>query len=94
MNDKVLTILNQNKNYLFKKYPLKSMAVFGSYSRGNNTTKSDVDILVEINGTIRFEFLHLNYEIEALLKRKVELISKRGLKQAFILQIEPELIYV
>ena len=94
MNDEVLTILKQNKNYLFNKYPLKSMAVFGSYSRGNNTTKSDVDILVEINGTMGFEFLHLNYEIEALLKRKVDLISKRGLKQAFILQIEPELIYV
>lgn len=94
MNNEVLTILKQNKVHLFSKYPLQSMAIFGSYSRGNYTDKSDVDILVEINGVMGFEFLRLNYEIEALLKRKVDLISKRGLKLAFIQQIDPELIYV
>jgi uncharacterized protein len=94
MSNEVLTILKQNKAHLFSKYPLQSMAIFGSYSRGNYTDKSDVDILVEINGVMGFEFLRLNYEIEALLKRKVDLISKRGLKPAFIQQIDPELIYV
>jgi predicted nucleotidyltransferase len=70
------------------------MAVFGSYSRGDEAKNSDVDILVELNGKIGFDFLRLNYEIEDLLNKKVDLISKRGLKQAFINQIEPELIYV
>mgnify|MGYP003460619596 FL=1 len=86
--------MKQNKAHLFNKYPLLSMAVFGSNSREDATDKSDVDILVEINGVMGFEFLHLNYEIEDLLKRKVDLISRRGLKQAFIQQIEPELMYV
>ncbi len=94
MNNEILSILKQNKAHLFQKYPLKSMAIFGSYSRGDITDKSDVDILVEINGAMGFDFLHLNYEIESLLERKVDLISKRGLRQAFIQQIEPELIYV
>ena len=94
MNKEILSILKQNKAHLFSKYPLLSMAVFGSNSRKDATDKSDVDILVEINGVMGFEFLHLNYEIEDLLKRKVDLISRRGLKQAFIQQIEPELMYV
>jgi len=72
MNNDVLNILRQNKTLLFSKYPLQSMALFGSQSRGDATDTSDVDILVEINGTMGFEFLHLNYEIEDLLNRKVD----------------------
>ncbi|HVX27145.1 MAG TPA: nucleotidyltransferase family protein [Parafilimonas sp.] len=94
MKDEIIAILRENKKNLFEKYPLKSMALFGSFVNGNASDKSDVDILVELNGTIGFDFLHLNYEIEDLLKRKVDLISKRGLKQTFINEIEPELIYV
>ena len=94
MNNEILTILKEKKAEIFGRYPLQSMALFGSYSRGDNNENSDVDILVELNGTMGFKFLHLNYEIEALLKRKVDLISKRALKQDFLKAIEPELIYV
>lgn len=94
MHKDILLILRENKQSLFNKYPLKSMALFGSYSRNEESENSDVDILVELNGSMGFNFLRLNYEIEDLLKKKVDLISKRGLKQAFINQIEPELIYV
>lgn len=94
MNNEVLNILREHKASLFSRYPLQSMALFGSYSRGDATDTSDVNILVEINGAMGFEFMHLNYEIEDMLKRKVDLISKRGLKPQFIQQIEPELVYV
>ena len=94
MNNEILDILKQKKPEIFSKYPLQSMAIFGSYSRGDYNENSDIDILVELNGTMGFKFLHLNYEIEALLNRRVDLISKRGLKPEFLQQIEPELIYV
>ncbi|MFP5041787.1 nucleotidyltransferase family protein [Parasediminibacterium sp. JCM 36343] len=94
MDNEILDILRKNKTEIFGKYPLASMAVFGSYSRGDNKENSDIDILVEINGVMGFKFLQLNYEMEALLKKPVDLISKRGLKPAFLQQIEPELIYV
>jgi len=94
MNNEILDILKQKKQEIFSKYPLQSMAIFGSYSRGDNKENSDIDILVELNGTMGFKFLHLNYEIEALLNRRVDLISKRGLKPEFLQQIEPELNYV
>ena len=94
MKTEIINILRDNKEQLFKKYPLKSMAVFGSLSRGDRNENSDIDILIELNGVIGFDFLHLNYEIEDLLKNKVDLISKRSLSQAFLNEIEPELIYV
>ena len=94
MNNDILNVLRQNKALLFSKYPLKSIALFGSYARGDANASSDVDILVELDGIMGFKFLHLNYEIEDLLNKKVELISKRGLKPQFLEQIVPELVYV
>ena len=94
MKNDIIAILRNNKKNLFSKYPLKSMALFGSYANGNENESSDVDILVELDGRIGFGFLHLNYEIEDLLKKKVDLISKRGLKKEFINAINSELIYV
>ena len=70
MKDEIIAILRKNKSNLFNKYPLKSMALFGSYANGNANDKSDVDILIELNGKMGFDFLHLNYEIEDLLKRR------------------------
>jgi len=93
MNEMV-QILQQHKEELFKRYPLKSMALFGSYSRGEETSESDVDLLVELNGPIGIRFLNLNYEIENLLHKKVDLVSKRGVKPLYLASIEPDLIYV
>jgi predicted nucleotidyltransferase len=90
----IVSILQLHKRELFDKYPIKSMALFGSYSRGEETENSDVDILVEVNGVMGFKFLHLNYDIEKILNKKVDLISKRGVNDAYMKEIEQELIYV
>ena len=90
----IIQILKEHKEELFKKDPLKSMALFGSYSRGEETIDSDVDVMVELAGPIGIRFLNLNYEIENLLNKKVDLVSKRGIKPVYFAFIEPDLIYV
>ncbi len=70
------------------------MALFGSYSRGEQKKNSDVDIMVELNGPLGLRFLHLNYDIENLLHKKVDLVSKRGIRPQYFAAIEPDLIYV
>ena len=90
----IIELLQQHKEELFKKYPLKSMALFGSYSRGEETAESDVDVMVELSGPIGIKFIYLNYEIERLLSKKVDLVSKRGIKPGYLSSIEPDLIYV
>ena len=76
----VLQILKDNKQFLFEKYPLKSLALFGSYSRGDYTNESDVDILVDFNKPVGIEFLDC-YDIEALVKKEVDLVSEMLLNQ-------------
>ena len=90
----IIKILQQHKEELFKKYPIKTMALFGSYSRGEETPESDVDVMVELSGPIGIRFIGLSYEIEKLLCKKVDLVSKRGIKPGYLASIEPDLIYV
>jgi hypothetical protein len=91
---KVTKDLARLKARLMKKYPITSMALFGSYARNEQTPESDIDILVEFNGRMGSNFIDLANEIENALGVKVDLISKRGLKERYLKAIEPELIYV
>ncbi len=55
------------------------MAIFGSYSREENTADSDLDILVEFNDKIGIRFVDLADEIEKIVGLKVDLVSKNGI---------------
>lgn len=86
--------LHQQLGYLAEKYGVKSLAVFGSISRGEATSESDVDILVEFNRDIGIEFIDLALELEEILGCKVDLVSRRGLKPSYFESIEADLQYV
>ncbi len=90
----VLKMLKEHKEELFKKYPIQSLALFGSYSRGDYNNKSDVDIMVDFTPPIGMEFLDLCYDIESILKRDVDLVSKKGIKPKYYSFIEEDLQYV
>jgi predicted nucleotidyltransferase len=86
--------LLENKNRLIKKYGLSFIAVFGSYSRGQQSEFSDIDILVDFSKPIGIEFIDLAEELENILNHKVDLVSKKGVKKVYFQQIEKELSYV
>jgi predicted nucleotidyltransferase len=90
----IKNILARHKYLLAEKYPIKNIAIFGSYSRNEQKEKSDIDILVEFNGPIGIEFIDLAEELEKILHSRVDLISKNGIKKAYYKYIEKDLIYV
>jgi len=92
--EEILKILRKNKSILHEKYPISYLGLFGSISRGDSTTKSDIDILVEFNNKIGIEFIDLAEELETLLGMKVDLVSKRGIKSQYFTIIEEDLIHV
>jgi predicted nucleotidyltransferase len=83
-----------HKQRLSSKYGLSNLAIFGSYARNQQTEESDLDILVEFNRPIGLEFIDLADELEHILKLKVDLVSKKGLKERHLKSIEKELEYV
>lgn len=92
--DNILHILAKNKESLYSKYPIKSLAIFGSAARGEDSQDSDVDVLVEFNENIGIRFIDLAEEIESLLNRHVDLVSKKAVKPKYYETIKDEIIYV
>lgn len=74
-------LIKANKPILKEKFHVKDIGVFGSYVRGEQDEKSDVDILVEFGKRVGFfKFLELEEYLQDLLKLKVDLVSKKALK--------------
>jgi uncharacterized protein len=91
----ILTILRAHKTEIQKKYPVASLALFGSFARGEQTSESDVDLLVEFNGPIGLEIVDLVEYLENLLRvKKVDLISRKYLKPHYRPYIEADAIDV
>ena len=77
------------------KYKIKTLALFGSYVRGAQKRKSDVDILVEFEKPIGlFQFMALERELSAIIGKKVDLVMKTALKQRIGEHILREAIYI
>lgn len=63
------------------KYGARSVRIFGSVARGEADSASDVDFLVELqSGRSLFDLGGLQFELEALLGRPVDVVTERGLK--------------
>ena len=88
----ILEKLKNQKVALFEKYPVHRIALFGSWSRGEQSLNSDVDILVDVDPTIGLGFVSLADELEHILGLKVDLVSRRAIRASLWKQIEPDLI--
>jgi predicted nucleotidyltransferase len=86
--------LVEHKQRLYSRYGLSNIAIFGSYAKNQQTDRSDVDILVEFNKPIGIDFIDLAEDLEQILSIKVDLVSRRGLKERHFKAIEKELYYV
>jgi len=81
----------------FSRQPVLKAYLFGSYSRGDETEESDVDLLVELDYTqpIGLEFIQMQIDLQQLLSKKVDLVSARGLSKYIqpVIDKEKLLIY-
>jgi predicted nucleotidyltransferase len=63
------------------RYHGRRVRLFGSVARGQERADSDIDLLVDFApGSSLFDPLHLNRELEELLRRPVDVVSRAGLK--------------
>lgn len=91
----VIKKLNEQLPILRKNYHLKNIGLFGSFVRNEAGADSDIDILVEFNEPIGlFKFIELENHLSDLLKKKVDLVSKKALKPAIGKQILKEVINI
>ena len=90
----IKTILAQHKSELAQKYHLRQLGIFGSYTRKDRTARSDIDLLVELDGPIGLDFVTLAEDLEELLGVKVDLVSANAIKPRMFKIIKKDLVYV
>jgi hypothetical protein len=85
------------KPILKEKFQVETIGIFGSYSRGEQKTKSDIDILVKFaqpNDIDLLDFIELKQFLSRKLKTKVDVVQKHTLKHRIKDRILQETIYV
>ena len=93
--EEVLRILAEHRDELRERFSVKSLRLFGSIARGDATSASDVDILVDFDDTPSlFTFLRLRGYLGDLLGARVDLVTETGLRENLKPQIEREAISV
>lgn len=79
-NTDILQLLASHKEEL-SAFGVSQIGLFGSFLRNEQTNKSDIDLLVDIDRPMKTfrNFMKLNYYLENLLGREVELVIKQSL---------------
>ena len=93
----IIQTLHDHLPTLKAKYPLISLGVFGSYSRGEETPESDLDIVYETQPDTFLDlhnFLGLQRELAALTHLKVDLVNKRKMNEVVWIRAKNDVIYV
>jgi predicted nucleotidyltransferase len=78
----IMQLLEKQLPYLHEKYGVQRIAVYGSFAKGHQTKRSDVDILVQLARPLGLEFVELAYHLEKILKKKVDLATFDTLKRS------------
>jgi predicted nucleotidyltransferase len=77
----VLERLRQHYPDLASQFKVSNLALFGSFARDEQTSASDVDLLVSFAEPIGFGFMHLGDRLEDLLGLRVDLVASDGIKE-------------
>lgn len=91
----VIRLLKQEKPFLAREFSVTELALFGSISRDDAESGSDVDILVKFDGPATSRrYFGVQFHLEDLLGRPVDLVTEKALRPELRPYIEDEAVYV
>lgn len=93
--DELLALLAQHKPVLAQRFGVVRLALFGSFARDTARADSDVDVLVDFGGPATPEaYFGLQFYLEDLLHRSVDLVTERALRPALRPYVERDAIAI
>ncbi|HSV30606.1 MAG TPA: nucleotidyltransferase family protein, partial [Atribacteraceae bacterium] len=78
---------------LQERFTVTRIGVFGSYARGDESSQSDVDVLVELGEPTFDNYMDLKFMLEEVLQRPVDLVMADTVKPRLKPIIEQEVVY-
>lgn len=93
MNSKVTNIIISE----LRKYNPEMIGIFGSYARNENSSDSDIDILVKFKSTLSLlQLVHVERMISKKLGIKADLVTEGAIKNKIVkenIQKDLQIIY-
>jgi len=90
-----LDLLAQHKPVLMARFGVTDLALFGSTARDEAREDSDIDVLVEFEGsTTAKRYFGVQFYLEELLGHPVDLVQKEVIRKQLKPYIERDLIHV
>ena len=94
-SSETLALLRAHKAVLAERFGVVELALFGSMARGDAGPDSDIDILVSFDGpTNPDRYFGVQFYIEDLLGRPVDLVTKKALRPELRPYVEAEAVLV
>lgn len=87
--------INESRYVLTERYGVRVVGIFGSYTRGEQKKRSDLDLLAEIEKPISLlELVGAEIYLSEILETKVDLIPKEDLREELREAILKEAVYL
>lgn len=93
--EEIKGLIEQHKPELKRQFHVDRIGVFGSYARGDQKKRSDIDFLVSFNKTINyFELAGLKIYVEEITGLKADVVPIHNLRAEFRESVYKEVIYI
>ncbi|MBS3091207.1 nucleotidyltransferase domain-containing protein [Candidatus Pacearchaeota archaeon] len=80
--NKELLVIKKQITPILREYRVTKAGIFGSYARGEQNKKSDIDILVKIdNETDLIELIRLRTKLQRMIKKKVDIVEYGSIRK-------------
>lgn len=89
----IIEFLHKNKLFLKEHFGIRTIALFGSYARGEETSSSDIDLVIDAESVSFKNYCQLKEYLENNFQKSVDLCYLRGMRSFIRQAIEKDLIY-
>ncbi|MCL5027477.1 MAG: nucleotidyltransferase family protein [Bacteroidetes bacterium] len=93
--EEAIKIIKDLRPEINDKFDADIIGLFGSFARAEETTESDIDLLVEFHKRATlFNLSALKIYLEEKLSRNVDIVTKAALRKEIAQYVENDLIYI
>jgi len=92
---RIINVLTKSKIEARQRYRAEIKGIFGSFVRGDDKRKSDIDILVEFDERANLiDFVGLSLFLEEKMKRPIDVVPESAIRKELKAKILKEVIYI
>jgi hypothetical protein len=91
----VLAKLRELKPLLAARYKVREISLFGSFVRGEQDSRSDIDLLIEFDSEADlFDWIGVTLYLEEVFQRPVDIVPKHALREELRDIVLPQVVAV